>query len=117
MAAAKNILFALPSQAIPPCKAQTKSKSCQVRTRISYMDNDQLEEFLLAAKEHGPREHAMFLFAVAHGAKSTEQPFCSLFLESPSETHHLSLLRIRGGLSFCNILARRVAEGFRPTFR
>jgi len=36
------------------------------------MTSEQLERFLKAAKEHGPREHAMFLFAVAHGARAQE---------------------------------------------
>ncbi|MGH9684461.1 MAG: tyrosine-type recombinase/integrase [Candidatus Acidiferrales bacterium] len=36
------------------------------------MSNEQLERFLHAAKEYGPREHAMFLFAVAHGARASE---------------------------------------------
>ena len=45
-----------------------KKRSQQVRTRISYMTSEQLQRFLAAAKEYGPREHAMFLFAVAHGA-------------------------------------------------
>jgi integrase len=36
------------------------------------MDKAQLESFLRAAKEHGPREHAMFVFAVAHGARASE---------------------------------------------
>ena len=45
-----------------------KQRSKQVRSRISYMSSEQLERFLQAAKEYGAREHAMFLFAVAHGA-------------------------------------------------
>ena len=36
------------------------------------MSSEQLERFLQAAKEYGPREHAMFLFAVAHGARAQE---------------------------------------------
>jgi len=36
------------------------------------MNSEQLERFLQAAKEYGPREHAMFLFAVAHGARAQE---------------------------------------------
>jgi len=49
-------------------------KQCakQVRSRISYMTGEQLERFLQIAKKHGPREHAMFLFAVAHGARAQE---------------------------------------------
>jgi len=53
-----------------------KRRSKQVRTRISYMTSEQLERFLKAAKECGPREHAMFLFAVAHGARAQE--ICNL---------------------------------------
>src|SRR6202163_4134488 len=49
-----------------------KQRTKQVRSRISYMSNEQLERFLQAAKEHGLREHAMFLFAVAHGARAQE---------------------------------------------
>lgn len=49
-----------------------KQRAKQVRSRISYMTGEQLERFLLAAKEYGPREHAMFLFAVAHGARAQE---------------------------------------------
>src|SRR6267142_2970244 len=49
-----------------------KQRARQVRTRISYMSSEQLERFLQAAKEFGPREHAMFLFAVAHGARAQE---------------------------------------------
>jgi len=44
-----------------------KRRAKQVRARISFMTGEQLERFLEAAKEFGPREHAMFLFAVAHG--------------------------------------------------
>lgn len=49
-----------------------KKRTKQVRSRISYMTGEQLERFLKAAKEFGPREHAMFLFAVAHGARAQE---------------------------------------------
>src|ERR1700736_6938138 len=49
-----------------------KYRAKTLRTRISYMTSEQLERFLQAAKEYGPREHAMFLFAVAHGARAQE---------------------------------------------
>jgi integrase len=49
-----------------------KQRAKRVRTRISYLSTEQLERFLQTAKEHGPREHAMFLFAVAHGARAQE---------------------------------------------
>jgi integrase len=55
-----------------------RQRTEQVRTRISYMSSEQLERFLKAAKEYGPREHAMFLFAVAHGARAQE--ICDLRL-------------------------------------
>ena len=50
----------------------SRKRGKQVRTRISYLTAEQLDRFLRAAKEHGPREHAMFLFAVAHGARAQE---------------------------------------------
>ena len=43
-----------------------------VRTRISYMNGEQLDRFLAAAKEYGQREHAMFLVAFAHGLRTQE---------------------------------------------
>jgi integrase/recombinase XerD len=49
-----------------------KQRAKQVRTRISYMTSEQLDRFLRVAKEYGAREHAMFLFAVAHGARAQE---------------------------------------------
>src|SRR5713101_7935111 len=49
-----------------------RKRAKQVRTRISYLTSEQLERFLTAAKEYGPREHAAFLFAVAHGARAQE---------------------------------------------
>src|SRR5271169_2763441 len=49
-----------------------KERAKRVRTRISYMDAAQQERFLQAAKEYGPREYAMFLFALAHGARVQE---------------------------------------------
>src|ERR1700690_3275247 len=49
-----------------------KQRAKQVRSRISYMTAEQLQKFLEAAKAYGPREHAMFLFAVAHGARASE---------------------------------------------
>src|SRR6267143_2149983 len=49
-----------------------RKRAKQVRSRISYLSSEQLERFLQSAKEYGPREHAMFLFAVAHGARAQE---------------------------------------------
>jgi integrase len=77
----------------------------QFRSRISYMDNSQLERFLQAAKAHGPREHAMFLFAVAHGARASE--ICSLRiadLNFKSEQVHIA--RLKGSLDSTQTLLR-----------
>lgn len=49
-----------------------KERTKRVRTRISYMSAEQQERFLRAAKEYGKREYAMFLFALAHGARVQE---------------------------------------------
>jgi integrase/recombinase XerD len=49
-----------------------KQRATHLRSRISYLTSEQLERFLQAAKEYGAREHAMFLFAVAHGARAQE---------------------------------------------
>jgi integrase/recombinase XerD len=49
-----------------------KQRVKRVRTRISYMDEVQQERLLKAAKAHGQREYAMFLFALAHGARAQE---------------------------------------------
>ncbi|MGC1418434.1 MAG: tyrosine-type recombinase/integrase [Candidatus Acidiferrum sp.] len=49
-----------------------KPRKRQVRARLSYLDNDQIEKFLRAAKEYGPREYSMFLTALAHGMRASE---------------------------------------------
>ena len=77
----------------------------RVRSRISYMDNLQLERFLQAAKAYGPREHAMFLFAVAHGARASE--ICNLRiadLNFKSEQVHVA--RLKGSLDSTQTLLR-----------
>jgi len=69
----------------------------QVRTRISYMTSEQLERFLKAAKEHSPREHAMFLFAVAHGARAQE--ICNLRLTDVNfQNEQVHIARLKGSL-------------------
>ncbi len=74
-----------------------KQRAKQVRTRISYMSNEQLARFLQAAKEYGPREHAMFLFAVAHGARAQEIANLRLTdLNLKSEQVHIA--RLKGSL-------------------
>src|ERR1700761_6643411 len=74
-----------------------KQRAKQVRSRISYLSNEQLERFLQAAKEYGPREHAMFLFAVAHGARAQE--ICNLRLSDVNfKTEQVHIARLKGSL-------------------
>jgi integrase len=65
-------------------------KNGRVRTRISYMSADQLERFLRAAKEYGAREHAMFLFAVAHGTRDEKAALKAwLAVREPDADEHV----------------------------
>ena len=77
----------------------------QVRTRISYMTAEQLDRFLRAAKEHSPREHAMFLFAVAHGARVQE--ICNLRLSDVNfANQQIHIARLKGSLPSTQTLLR-----------
>lgn len=80
-----------------------KQRAKQVRARISYMTSEQLERFLRAAKEHGPREHAMFLFAVAHGARAQE--ICNLRLTDISN-EQVHIARLKGSLPSTQMLLK-----------
>jgi integrase len=51
-------------------------KRMQRRGEREYLTPDELKQFMDAAEKYGPREHAMFLFAVAHGARAQE--ICNL---------------------------------------
>jgi type 1 fimbriae regulatory protein FimB len=106
MAASPNAIpFVLPAQAIPPHKGQRQPRTRPVRSRISYMDNQQLERFLQAAKEHGPREHAMFLFAVAHGARASE--ICNLRISDINfKSEQVHVARLKGSLDSTQNLLR-----------
>jgi integrase/recombinase XerD len=74
-----------------------RKRSKQVRSRIAYMNDDQLERFLRAAKEYGPREHAMFLFAVAHGARASE--IANLKISDINfKTEQVHIARLKGSL-------------------
>ena len=75
-----------------------KPRAKQVRTRISYMTGEQLERFLKAAKEYGPREHAMFLFAVAHGARAQE--ICNLRMSDINfHNEQVHIARLKGSFA------------------
>src|SRR4051812_5575454 len=75
-----------------PSKREHKPK-----TTLAYLSADQLQRVLKAAKEHGAREHCMFLFAVAHGARASE--ICNLRLADlnlKQGTVHIA--RLKGSL-------------------
>ena len=77
----------------------------QIRARISYMTPEQLDRFLRAAKEYGPREHAMFLFAVAHGARAQE--ICNLRLSDVNfANQQIHIARLKGSLQSTQTLLR-----------
>ena len=82
-----------------------KRRAKRVRTRIGYMTAEQLERFLRAAKEYGPREHAMFLFAVAHGARASE--ICNLKLYDINfANEQVHIARLKGSLDSTQSLLR-----------
>src|SRR5208282_5563744 len=82
-----------------------KKRTKQVRIRISYLSNEQLERFLQVAKEYGLREHAMFLFSVAHGARAQEIANLRLSdINFKSEQVHIA--RLKGSLDSTQNLLR-----------
>ncbi len=82
-----------------------KQRAKQVRSRISYLSNEQLERFLQAAKEYGAREHAMFLFAVAHGARAQE--IANLRLSDINfKNEQVHIARLKGSLDSTQSLLR-----------
>lgn len=82
-----------------------RERAKQVRTRISYMTSEQLDRFLKAAKEYGPREHAMFLFAVAHGARAQE--VCNLRIADINfHNEQVHIARLKGSLDSTQTLLR-----------
>jgi integrase/recombinase XerD len=83
----------------------TKKRSPQVRPRISFMTSEQLQRFLQAAKEYGAREHAMFLFAVAHGARAQE--ICNLRLSDINfHNEQIHIARLKGSLASTQTLLK-----------
>jgi integrase/recombinase XerD len=74
-----------------------KQRAKQVRSRISYLTSEQLERFLEVAKAYGSREHAMFLFAVAHGARAQE--IANLRITDINfNTEQIHIARLKGSL-------------------
>jgi integrase len=82
-----------------------KQRRKHLRTRISYMSSEQLERFLRAAKEYGSREHAMFLFAVAHGARAQE--ICNLrWSDVNFHNEQVHIARLKGSLPSTQMLLK-----------
>ena len=82
-----------------------KQRAKQVRSRISYLSNEQLQRFLEAAREYGAREHAMFLTAVAHGARASE--IANLRLSDINfKTEQIHIARLKGSLDSTQTLLR-----------
>ena len=82
-----------------------KQRAKQVRTRISYMTSEQLQLFLQGAKDFGPREHAMFLFAVAHGARAQE--ICNLRISDINfQNEQIHIARLKGSLASTQTLLK-----------
>ncbi len=80
-------------------------RTTPVRARISYLSAEQLECFLKVAKEFGPREHAMFLFAVAHGARAQE--IANLKVSDINfNNEQIHIARLKGSLSSTQNLLR-----------
>ena len=101
MAATQIVSRVVPFPQSVPAVRRTR----HVRARISFMDNGQLESFLRAAKEHGPREHAMFLFAVAHGARASE--ICNLRVSDINfKGEQVHVARLKGSLDSTQNLLR-----------
>jgi integrase len=87
-----------------------KQRAKQVRSRISYLSNEQLERFLQAAKEYGPREFAMFLFAVAHGARAQE--IANLRMSDINfKTEQVHIARLKGSLDSTQNLLKVKGNG------
>jgi integrase len=82
-----------------------KERAKRVRARISYMSAEQLERFLRSAREYGLREYAMFLFAVAHGARAQE--ICNLRLSDIDfRNEQVHIARLKGSLESTQTLLK-----------
>jgi type 1 fimbriae regulatory protein FimB len=87
-----------------------RARAKRVRTRISYMSTEQLERFLQTAKECGQREHAMFLFAVAHGARVSE--ICNLRIADVDfKNEQVHIARLKGSLDSTQSLLKVKGNG------
>lgn len=75
-----------------------KSPRRAPRARISYMNAEQIEAFLCAAREHSTRSFCMFLFALSHGARASE--IANLRISDLNfKTGQVRIERLKGSLS------------------
>jgi integrase/recombinase XerD len=87
-----------------------KQRAKRVRSRISYLSSEQLKRFLETAKAYGPREHAMFLFAVAHGARAQE--IANLRITDINfHTEQIHIARLKGSLDSTQNLLKIKGNG------
>jgi integrase len=83
----------------------SKKRTNRPRTRISYMSAEQLAKFLEAAKVYGPREYAMFLFGVAHGARASE--ICNLRMTDINlKSGQIHIARLKGSLASTQLMLK-----------
>ncbi len=74
-----------------------RKKAKQIRQRIGYLNQEQIERLLQTAKEYGPREHCMILLALSHGLRASE--ICNLKLEDVNlKTRQISIKRLKNSL-------------------
>lgn len=96
-----------PSVAINPAVIQMPKKRTKraPRSRISYLNDAQIERFLEAAKAYGKREYAMFCFALAHGARASE--IANLRLSDLNfKTEQVHIARLKGSLDTTQSMLR-----------
>ena len=86
-----------------------QKRTTKPRSKAAYLTADQLLAVLRTAKSRGPREHAMFLFAFAHGARASE--ICDLRLEDlnmPQGT--VRIRRLKGSLDSTQNFCKRKGQ-------
>jgi type 1 fimbriae regulatory protein FimB len=82
-----------------------QKKTVRHRLRGAYLTPEQLKAFLKSAKRTGAREHAMFLFAVAHGVRAQE--ICNLRLSDLSLSNGtVHIERLKGSLKSTQLLLK-----------
>ncbi len=59
-----------------------RKRAKQIRQRIGYLNQEQIERLLQAAEIYGPREHCMILLGLSHGLRASE--ICNLKIQRTS---------------------------------